>query len=471
MSKVASFIAVLLVSAVNIQAQETNPSPNVVVWGDDTLTNVPIDLTNAVSIAGGSGFALAVKSDGTVEEWGPEAANYLGDVPAITNAISVVAGEEYAVVLKMDGTVTMLDAQTNGIYGSIAAQLAATVSTWTNIVGISVSPSQAYQATVAALCVDGSIQVIGAPSPPSDVTNVLAVAAGDGFVMALKSTRKIEVWGNNTYGVLNASGLVTNAGIWSAVAAGGTHCLAAPTNRDTLRAWGDNSSGQTNVPAELTGHYDVAAIAASQGSSMALLTNGSVVCWGELPNPPTNMSTAEAIFCSETVGFAIVTPKVFVPPPPPTVLLQPLSQTVALGATATLLVGATGIGPLTYQWLNGTNAIAGATNRSLVITNFGPADIGQYSVVVANAGGSVMSQPAAINGQPALNINMIPGILITGLVGMNYEVQYIPAFGPTTNAWITLDTVTLTNSPQYYFDVSAVGQPQRFYRLEQGQSD
>jgi hypothetical protein len=45
-------------------------------------------------------------------------------------------------------------------------------------------------------------------------------------------------------------------------------------------------------------------------------------------------------------------------------------------------------------------------------------------------------------------------------------VDYINRFGPT-DAWATLDTVTLTNTSQLYFDVSAPGQPPRLYRLVQ----
>jgi len=43
-------------------------------------------------------------------------------------------------------------------------------------------------------------------------------------------------------------------------------------------------------------------------------------------------------------------------------------------------------------------------------------------------------------------------------------VDYINQVGPI-DAWVTLATVTLTNTSQLYFDVSAPGQPQRLYRL------
>jgi hypothetical protein len=54
--------------------------------------------------------------------------------------------------------------------------------------------------------------------------------------------------------------------------------------------------------------------------------------------------------------------------------------------------------------------------------------------------------------------------MLTGNVGDTLQVDYINQFGPT-NAWVTLDTVTLTNTSQLYFDVSAIGQPPRLYRM------
>jgi hypothetical protein len=61
---------------------------------------------------------------------------------------------------------------------------------------------------------------------------------------------------------------------------------------------------------------------------------------------------------------------------------------------------------------------------------------------------------------------MVPAITLTGSVGGSVRLDYINQFGPI-DAWVTLDTVTLTNTSQLYFDVSALGQPQRLYRLIQ----
>ncbi len=69
--------------------------------------------------------------------------------------------------------------------------------------------------------------------------------------------------------------------------------------------------------------------------------------------------------------------------------------------------------------------------------------------------------PAVI---PSLDLHMVPAITLTGSIGTSLRLDYINQFGPT-DAWVTLDTVTLTNTSQLYFDVSAPGQPQRLYRL------
>jgi hypothetical protein len=59
---------------------------------------------------------------------------------------------------------------------------------------------------------------------------------------------------------------------------------------------------------------------------------------------------------------------------------------------------------------------------------------------------------------------MIPAITLTGNLGDKLRLDYINQFGPI-DAWVTLDTVSLTNTSQLYFDVSAPGQKPRLYRL------
>jgi hypothetical protein len=80
----------------------------------------------------------------------------------------------------------------------------------------------------------------------------------------------------------------------------------------------------------------------------------------------------------------------------PVILTPPASQTISVGSTATLYVGAGGDSPLIYQWRFNSNSIVGATNTSLTITNAQLANAGYYDVVVTNLSGSVTSTPPAL---------------------------------------------------------------------------
>jgi hypothetical protein len=70
---------------------------------------------------------------------------------------------------------------------------------------------------------------------------------------------------------------------------------------------------------------------------------------------------------------------------------------VVAGVDVTHVAVATGAPVPTLQWyFNGTNVLAGATNGTLVVTNAQPANAGGYTVVAANAGGSVTSAVATL---------------------------------------------------------------------------
>jgi hypothetical protein len=65
---------------------------------------------------------------------------------------------------------------------------------------------------------------------------------------------------------------------------------------------------------------------------------------------------------------------------------------------------------------------------------------------------------------PSLDLHLVPAITLTGSIGHLVRVDAINQFGPT-DAWFTLETVTLTNQSQLYFDISAPGQPPRLYQV------
>jgi alpha-tubulin suppressor-like RCC1 family protein len=80
----------------------------------------------------------------------------------------------------------------------------------------------------------------------------------------------------------------------------------------------------------------------------------------------------------------------------PTILVQPVNQTLMAGNTAIFSVTAIGFSPLNYQWLfNGTN-LAGNTNSLLTLAGVNTNDNGSYQVIVTNSYGSVTSAIATL---------------------------------------------------------------------------
>jgi hypothetical protein len=78
--------------------------------------------------------------------------------------------------------------------------------------------------------------------------------------------------------------------------------------------------------------------------------------------------------------------------------VQPASQVVCLGNSASITVIAVGAGPFAYQWRHGVPrvAIPGATNATYTIGAATVADAGLYDCVVTNACGTTTSGPATL---------------------------------------------------------------------------
>jgi hypothetical protein len=144
------------------------------------------------------------------------------------------------------------------------------------------------------------------------------------------------------------------------------------------------------------------------------------------------------------------------------ITVPPQSQTVLVGSNVTFVVTAAGPA-LSYQWFfNGTNALAGATNCLLSLTNLTLSQSGSYSVVASNSAGAVFSPAATLTVAPIQGIVM--PITLSGAIGSSWRIDYVNDLGPPNN-WATLATVTLTNLSQVYLDTSALSQPHRFYRV------
>jgi hypothetical protein len=87
------------------------------------------------------------------------------------------------------------------------------------------------------------------------------------------------------------------------------------------------------------------------------------------------------------------------------IVVQPLSQAVPIGQTATFTVTATGAAPLSYQWGENGSAIPGATSASYAtpvvqLGANGSTTIGSFQVTVSNAADSVTSNTVTLTAGP-----------------------------------------------------------------------
>jgi len=140
---------------------------------------------------------------------------------------------------------------------------------------------------------------------------------------------------------------------------------------------------------------------------------------------------------------------------PPSITMQPQSQTNSVGASVSFNVMATGTAPLAYQWrFFGTN-LNGVTTSSYSLTNVQSTNAGDYTVVITNLVGSVTSSVAkltittgpVITNQPldlAVNVgeNATFGVGASGGAPLNYQWR----FNASDIAGATNPTYTHTNA-------------------------
>jgi alpha-tubulin suppressor-like RCC1 family protein len=223
------------------------------------FTNAPIQCqipnkTNIVAIAeGGNGFGIALDTTGQVWGWGDNEDGEIGTnvltgidngtnspvlVPGISNVIAIAVGAAHSMALTADKRVWTWGADSSGQLGWNANQN---------------NPNPT-------------------PEPVSGLSNVVAIAGGYDFSLAVTSNGNVYAWGGDDYGQLGTNGpsQLTNAtkvaGISNAVSvaasfannAEGYYALATTLSQGTNQfwAWGDDDQGQvgngTNVYAVYT---------------------------------------------------------------------------------------------------------------------------------------------------------------------------------------------------------------------------
>jgi hypothetical protein len=162
-------------------------------------------------------------------------------------------------------------------------------------------------------------------------------------------------------------------------------------------------------------------------------------------------------------------------PAQPTITVQPQSQTNLVGTGATFTVVATGIEPLAYQWqmyggFPDFYDLTDRTNATLVLTNVGSSDAGDYRVIVTNADGAITSDvahltvllPPVITKQPAnasvsLGANLTMRVTAGGAppLGYQWRVNGTALSGQTKNP-LSLTNVQSVDAGAYAVVVTNV---------------
>jgi alpha-tubulin suppressor-like RCC1 family protein len=295
-------VGLLLLVALPCPAPASPPAGTVVAWG---ITNnfgqldVPADLTKIVAISAGENFSITLAEDGTVAGWGEDDHGQLCPPADLTNVIVISAGGDHCLALQGNGVVRAWGknhhSQVAGVQGQAAARSVA-----------------ARGAHSLVLKNDGALVSAGSGAgelvSPADLTNVIAIATGREFHMALKADGTVAVWGywpdEDNYTLLptfvppNLSNVV-------AIAAGSRHCAALRTD-GTVVTWGTNVMGIVTAPAGLS---NVVAITARGKVNYALRADGSVVAWGKHTELPA-LSNVIAIARGENHGLALIADEV-----------------------------------------------------------------------------------------------------------------------------------------------------------------
>jgi hypothetical protein len=128
---------------------------------------------------------------------------------------------------------------------------------------------------------------------------------------------------------------------------------------------------------------------------------------------------------------------------------QPDAISAPFAGTATFNVGATGNGPLRYQWRRNNTDLPGATNATLELSYLVLADAGAYSVLVADDYDSIVSNPGNLTvvRPVAANITWTNTLGGNWNVASNWSPNLVPeatdtAFITTVGAYVVTNTAT-----------------------------
>lgn len=225
------------------------------------------------------------------------------------------------------------------------------------------------------------------------------------------------------------------------------------------------SESDTHILVDASGGIPIAAFAFRQATGIGTMTIDNVVVGTAFqdivprtPEPPSSTSEAtQANPATSPTAAPQINQVATVAPVPLVITLQPESRTVAAGQDVSFEAQARGAEPMVFQWQFNQKDIPAATNQVLAISKAGPAQQGDYRVVVQNPSGQATSiaarltvigpEPPQISSQP-ISLTIDQGqtanffIAATGTAPLSYQWR----LGGADIAGATEPTLTLSNA-------------------------
>jgi alpha-tubulin suppressor-like RCC1 family protein len=289
-----------------------------------------LPLTGVTAVSAGEGWhACAMLSSGTAECWGNNDGGQLGNgttnfsasavaVSNLTGVTAVAPGVEHTCALLSGGAVSCWGNNSDGELGNGTTTSSSTPVAVPNLTGVTAIAAGSLQ--TCALLSNGTVECWGnwsesldgtlnswttsltstTPVAIPNLTAVTAISAGDEYACALVVAGAVECWGNNEAGQLGSGPMTFSSTPVSvptltgavAISAGREHACALLSD-GTVGCWGGNDEGQlgdgTTTPSStpvavttLIGTKLAGAVAVAAGAfhTCALLSGGTVVCWG-----------------------------------------------------------------------------------------------------------------------------------------------------------------------------------------------
>jgi alpha-tubulin suppressor-like RCC1 family protein len=263
-------------------------NPNYTIVSTPVLATTVSQTNPAKAISMGASTCAAL-TDGTVQCWGYNGSGNLGNGTS-TNSLTAVTTYSNSA----NNPALQVSA---GLYTGCAVFHDGTAECWGNIGG-----------NPAAPLLGNSLNAAGSLTPvPVSMTNpATAISIGSSSACALMADKTVQCWGSNTQGELGTGSLtgpatcdthpcspipvpVTGLSNVTMVSVGGLADVACAVSAGTVWCWGSNMYSQLGQPATVTqlatpvqisGISTAVAVSVGYSSVCALLTGGTVQCWG-----------------------------------------------------------------------------------------------------------------------------------------------------------------------------------------------